>query len=105
MSKAIRLAILGQKAAKSALVKSQILSPSSASSLAAVQQRRNKSYYGEPKTFKQASEVLLTVDDPEASKWKLPPGNCNLTFLFLFFDNDYYKKKMFYILFKSHYDW
>lgn len=80
MSKAIRLAILGQKAAKSALVKSQILSPSSASSLAAVQQqRRNKSYYGEPKTFKQASEVLLTVDDPEASKWKLPPGNFTMT--------------------------
>lgn len=89
MSKAIRLAILGQKAAKSALVKSQILSPSSASSLAlplgaAVQQRRNKSYYGEPKTFKQASEILLTVDDPEASKWKLPPGNCNFFLIYLF---------------------
>lgn len=74
MSKAIRLAILGQKAAKSALIKSQILMPSTAASCA-IQQQRNKSYYGEPKLFKELTEVLLSVEDPDGCKWKMPPSN------------------------------
>jgi len=80
MSKAIQLANLGQKAVRNLLLKNQlsplkfnlILSP-------AVVQKRSKSYYGEPKLYKENSEILLSTDDEEASKWKIPPANMTMT--------------------------
>ena len=76
MSKAIQLANLGQTAVRNLLLKNQlsplkfnlILSPT-------VVQKRSKSYYGEPKLYKENSEILLSTDDEEASKWKIPPAN------------------------------
>lgn len=76
MSKAFQLANLSQKAVRNLLLKNQlsplkfnlILSP-------AVVQKRSKSYYGEPKLYKENSEILLSTDDEDASKWKIPPAN------------------------------
>lgn len=85
MSKAIRLANLSQKAVKSLLLKSQsavkLSTASSSFSLnlvvptSAVVQKRAKSYYGEPKLFKESTEILLSVDEDADIKWKQMPPN------------------------------
>lgn len=91
MSKAIQLASLSQKATRNLLLKKtpsptnaqQVKSLFAANSLilplgSTSIQRRNKTWYAEPKDLKESREIMLVSDDPDYI-WRQPPSNSKQT--------------------------
>ncbi|CAF0848042.1 unnamed protein product [Brachionus calyciflorus] len=77
MSKSIQLALLGRKAAKNLLkssISNQLNSTLPVNGVLS-QQKRWKSFYGEPAEFKTTEEQIILANDETASKWKQMPAN------------------------------